>query len=158
MKANGGILTAEDFAGYHLALREPVRGTYRGFEVVSFPPPSSGGVHVLQILNILANFDLKPMDDATRVNVIAWVQQRTRVDDDGYQIYFALEVQDDEPADIRLVLDHENLADHRLRATGPEVRVIPLRHRAGGAPASGGWIEDRCQPESSSAGAGASHH
>lgn len=71
MKANGGILTAEDFAAYHLALREPVRGTYRGCEVVSFPPPSSGGVHVLQILNILSNFELKPMDDATRVNVIA---------------------------------------------------------------------------------------
>ena len=71
MKANGGILTAQDFANYHLALREPVRGTYRGFELVSFPPPSSGGVHVLQILNILANFDLKPMGEPTRVNVIA---------------------------------------------------------------------------------------
>ena len=71
MKANGGILTAQDFANYHLALREPVRGTYRGFELVSFPPPSSGGVHVLQILNILANFELKPMDSPTRVNVIA---------------------------------------------------------------------------------------
>ncbi len=71
MKANGGILTAQDFASYRTVLREPVRGTYRGCEVVSFPPPSSGGVHVLQILNILANFDLKPMDDASRVNVIA---------------------------------------------------------------------------------------
>jgi gamma-glutamyltranspeptidase/glutathione hydrolase len=71
MKANGGILTADDFANYRVVSREPVRGSYRGFEVVSFPPPSSGGVHVLQILNILANFDLKPMDDATRVNVMA---------------------------------------------------------------------------------------
>lgn len=71
MKANGGILTAADFANYHLALREPIRGSYRGCELVSFPPPSSGGVHVQQILNVLANFDLKAMDDATRVNVIA---------------------------------------------------------------------------------------
>ncbi|MGB8168974.1 MAG: gamma-glutamyltransferase [Chthoniobacteraceae bacterium] len=71
MKANGGILSADDFARYQLVLREPVRGSYRGCEVVSFPPPSSGGVHVLQILNILANFELKKMDDASRVNVMA---------------------------------------------------------------------------------------
>jgi gamma-glutamyltranspeptidase/glutathione hydrolase len=71
MKVNGGILTAQDFATYHIALREPVRGRYRGCELVSFPPPSSGGVHVLQILNILSNFDLQPMDDATRVHVVA---------------------------------------------------------------------------------------
>lgn len=71
MKANGGILTAEDFANYAIRLREPVRGTYRGHEIVSFPPPSSGGVHVLQILNIIETFDFTPMDDATRVHVIA---------------------------------------------------------------------------------------
>jgi gamma-glutamyltranspeptidase/glutathione hydrolase len=71
MKANGGIITAEDFASYHIALREPVRGTYRGTEIVSFPPPSSGGVHVLQILNMLENFDLAKLDEPTRVHVIA---------------------------------------------------------------------------------------
>ncbi len=71
MKANGGILTAEDFANYQMKLREPVRGTYRGYDIVSFPPPSSGGVHVLQILNIMESFDFQPMDDATRVHVIA---------------------------------------------------------------------------------------
>ena len=71
MKVNGGILTAADFGSYRVALREPVRGTYRGCEIVSFAPPSSGGVHVLQILNMLENFDLKPMDEATRVHVVA---------------------------------------------------------------------------------------
>lgn len=71
MKANGGVITAEDFANYHIALREPVRGTYRGAEVVSFPPPSSGGVHVLEILNMLENFDLAKLDEPTRVHVIA---------------------------------------------------------------------------------------
>jgi gamma-glutamyltranspeptidase/glutathione hydrolase len=49
----GGNLTIEDFASYQAVLREPVRGTYRGYEVVSMPPPSSGGVHIVQILNIL---------------------------------------------------------------------------------------------------------
>ena len=71
MQANGGILTSNDFANYHIELREPVATSYRGFEVVSFPPPSSGGVHVLEMLNILENFDLTKMDDATRLNVIA---------------------------------------------------------------------------------------
>ncbi|MDD5088974.1 MAG: gamma-glutamyltransferase [bacterium] len=55
---NGGILTAPDFAAYVPLVREPVRGSYRGCEVLSMPPPSSGGVHVLQILNILEPFDL----------------------------------------------------------------------------------------------------
>jgi len=59
MKANGGIMTARDFSNYKPRLREPVRVTYRGHEIISMPPPSSGGVHVGQILNILENFDLK---------------------------------------------------------------------------------------------------
>ncbi len=58
MKENGGLVTAADFAGYEMRSREPVRTTYRGYEIVSFPPPSSGGVHVAEILNILENFDL----------------------------------------------------------------------------------------------------
>ncbi|HEU0011376.1 MAG TPA: gamma-glutamyltransferase [Verrucomicrobiae bacterium] len=61
MKASGGLVTAEDFKSYQFKLREPVRTTYRGCEVVGFPPPSSGGVHVGQILNILEHFDLKKL-------------------------------------------------------------------------------------------------
>jgi len=71
MKANGGIMTANDFANYHIEIREPVRTTYRGREVVSFAPPSSGGVHVVQMLNILENFDVKSLDEVTRWHVIA---------------------------------------------------------------------------------------
>ena len=61
MKNNGGLLTAQDFGNYHAKLREPVFSTYRGCQLVGFPPPSSGGVHVAQILNVLENFDLKTM-------------------------------------------------------------------------------------------------
>ena len=61
MKNNGGLLTAQDFGNYHAKLREPVLTTYRGCQLVGFPPPSSGGVHVGQILNIVENFDLKTM-------------------------------------------------------------------------------------------------
>jgi len=71
MRANRGILTSNDFANYHLELREPVKTSYRGYGIVSFPPPSSGGVHVAEMLNILENFDLKQMDEATRLHVIA---------------------------------------------------------------------------------------
>jgi gamma-glutamyltranspeptidase/glutathione hydrolase len=58
MAENGGILTAEDFAAYEARPREPIRTSYRGRQIIGFPPPSSGGVHVAQILNILQQFDL----------------------------------------------------------------------------------------------------
>lgn len=58
MTHNDGILTAGDFARYEAVDREPVTTTYRGLQVVGFPPPSSGGVHVAQILNILERFNL----------------------------------------------------------------------------------------------------
>jgi gamma-glutamyltranspeptidase/glutathione hydrolase len=53
MRENGGLMTAADFRNYHAVRRSPITTDYRGFSVVSFPPPSSGGVHVLEILNIL---------------------------------------------------------------------------------------------------------
>lgn len=58
MAANGGLITAEDLRNYTAVVREPVRGDYRGHEIVSMPPPSSGGIHVIQILNMLEHFDL----------------------------------------------------------------------------------------------------
>lgn len=63
MQDHGGLVTTSDFARYEVVPREPVRGTYRGHEIVSFPPPSSGGVHVVEILNILERFDLAAMGD-----------------------------------------------------------------------------------------------
>jgi gamma-glutamyltranspeptidase / glutathione hydrolase len=59
VNAAGGRWTAADLAGYRAIERDVVRGTYRGYEVASMPPPSSGGVHLVQILNILEGFDLK---------------------------------------------------------------------------------------------------
>ena len=58
MKKNGGIITTEDMAKYQAIEREPIRGNYRGYEIVSMPPPSSGGVVMVQMLNILEGFDL----------------------------------------------------------------------------------------------------
>jgi gamma-glutamyltranspeptidase/glutathione hydrolase len=59
MAKNGGIMTAADFAAYQAKLRTPIVTTYRGYRVIGFPPPSSGGVHVAQILNMLEPFDLR---------------------------------------------------------------------------------------------------
>ena len=59
VSVGGGVLAAADFAAYRPVIRDPVRGTYRGCEVLSMPPPSSGGIHVIQILNLLEPFDLK---------------------------------------------------------------------------------------------------
>ncbi len=59
MKANGGIISANDFASYQFKSRSPVFTIYRGHQILGFPPPSSGGVHVAQILNILEHFDLR---------------------------------------------------------------------------------------------------
>jgi gamma-glutamyltranspeptidase/glutathione hydrolase len=58
MADNDGILTAQDFAEYQPIQREPLQTTYRGLTIVGFPPPSSGGIHVAQMLNILEHFDL----------------------------------------------------------------------------------------------------
>jgi len=54
----GGLVTAADLAAYEVKEREPIRGSYRGYEIISAPPPSSGGVALVEILNILEGFDL----------------------------------------------------------------------------------------------------
>ena len=59
MKANGGIISKEDLAAYQAKERRPVRGTYRGFDVISMAPPSSGGVALIEMLNILERFDVR---------------------------------------------------------------------------------------------------
>jgi gamma-glutamyltranspeptidase/glutathione hydrolase len=73
MSTNGGLMTRHDFARHEAKRREPVRTTYRGHEIVGFPPPSSGGVHVAQILNILEAFDLASMapDSVEFVHLVA---------------------------------------------------------------------------------------
>ena len=58
MAANGGIITSDDLRDYRIHLREPVRGTYRGYEIVSAPPASSGGTAIVEMLNILEGFDV----------------------------------------------------------------------------------------------------
>lgn len=71
MKDNGGILSVADFANYRLKNRQPVQTRYRGYTLVGFPPPSSGGVHVLQILNMLEQFQLAKLNAVDRYHLMA---------------------------------------------------------------------------------------
>jgi gamma-glutamyltranspeptidase / glutathione hydrolase len=58
IQKGGGLITVDDLAHYEVKEREAVRGTYRGFEIISAPPPSSGGIALIEILNILEGYDL----------------------------------------------------------------------------------------------------
>jgi gamma-glutamyltranspeptidase/glutathione hydrolase len=62
MRAGGGLISAADLATYEAKARTPIHGTYRGFDVFGPPPPSSGGICLVEMLNILENFDLPSQD------------------------------------------------------------------------------------------------
>ncbi|MEH6617114.1 MAG: gamma-glutamyltransferase [Porticoccus sp.] len=61
MKRGGGIITHDDLAKYRVIERQPITGTYKGYTVASMPPPSSGGIHLIQMLNVLEGWDLAQM-------------------------------------------------------------------------------------------------
>ena len=69
MQKGGGLITAEDLAHYEVKEREPIRGTYRGYEIISAPPPSSGGIALIEILNILEGYDLAKAGDRSAASV-----------------------------------------------------------------------------------------
>jgi gamma-glutamyltranspeptidase / glutathione hydrolase len=71
MKANGGVLTAADFANYHTVVRQPIQSQFYGYTIYGFPPPSSGGVHLAQMLNILQNFELPTLTETERTHLFA---------------------------------------------------------------------------------------
>ena len=78
MKQGGGLITAEDLKNYRPVEREPVRGTYRGYDIVSMPPPSSGGAHVIQLLNILEGYDLAKLGHNTADTIHRLVEAMRR--------------------------------------------------------------------------------
>jgi len=70
----GGIITVEDLANYEVKVRAPITGTYRGYTIITMPPPSSGGAALLQILNMLENMDSSALEYGTTQSVHAWLQ------------------------------------------------------------------------------------
>jgi len=82
VRAAGGIMTADDLKSYRPLLHTPVRGSYRGYEIVSMPPSSSGGVVLIEMLNILEGFRLAALglDSTERLHLMAEAMQRAYAD------------------------------------------------------------------------------
>jgi gamma-glutamyltranspeptidase / glutathione hydrolase len=69
MQKGGSLITADDLAHYEVKEREPIRGTYRGYEVISAPPPSSGGTVLIESLNILEGYDLGKLESRSAQSI-----------------------------------------------------------------------------------------
>jgi gamma-glutamyltranspeptidase/glutathione hydrolase len=82
IQRGGGLVTAEDLADYEVKERQPLKGTYRGFEIISAPPPSSGGITMIETLNILEGYDLERMGNrsADAIHVTAEAFRRAFFD------------------------------------------------------------------------------
>jgi gamma-glutamyltranspeptidase/glutathione hydrolase len=82
MKANGGLITREDLKAYQVKRRVPVRGIYRGYEILSMPPPSSGGTALIEMLNVLEGYDLKSkgFGSAAEVHLVVEAMRRAYAD------------------------------------------------------------------------------
>jgi gamma-glutamyltranspeptidase/glutathione hydrolase len=82
MRTGGGLVTEADLAAYAPKKRTPVRGTYRGYEVLSMPPPSSGGIALIEMLNVLEGYDLKATGpgSAATVHLAAEAMRRAFAD------------------------------------------------------------------------------
>ena len=80
--SNGGLITLEDMASYEAKYREPIEVSYRGYRIVSMPPAASGGLVLLQTLNILENFDLKEFghNSAQTIHILSEAMQRAYAD------------------------------------------------------------------------------
>ncbi|PJK01777.1 gamma-glutamyltransferase [Lysobacteraceae bacterium NML03-0222] len=76
VKQEGGRWTAQELASYQVKEREPIRFTWRGWQIVTAPPPSSGGIALAQMLQILSPWDLRSMDEAQRTHLIAEAMRR----------------------------------------------------------------------------------
>jgi len=133
MAANGGIMTAADFAAYEAKVREPLHSTYRGYEIIGFPPPSSGGVHVAQVLNILENFDLRAMQKSDPVKA-------THVTADAFKLAFADRAYwlgDSDFVKVPRGLTDKNYAKQLAAKIDPQQAIDVAKH---GAPPN--WAQD----------------
>jgi gamma-glutamyltranspeptidase/glutathione hydrolase len=82
MRRHNGLITRQDLQAYKPAVRVPVRGTYRGYDIVTMPPPSSGGVALIQMLNMLERYDVGSLGDGSsaKTHVLTEVMRRAFAD------------------------------------------------------------------------------
>jgi len=84
MKEYGGIITSEDLSDYHAIIRKPLVGQFRGYDILAPPPPSSGGVALIEMLNILDPLDLGPPDSYHSMHLIVEAMRRAYADRAAY--------------------------------------------------------------------------
>jgi gamma-glutamyltranspeptidase/glutathione hydrolase len=86
MQLNGGLITLEDLDNYNIVEREPLVGTYKNHKIVSMPPSSSGGTHLIQMLNMLEDFPIKEMGfgSSESIHILAEVMKRAYADRSKY--------------------------------------------------------------------------
>jgi gamma-glutamyltranspeptidase / glutathione hydrolase len=129
MAAHGGLITLDDLANYRAVKREPLRGTYRGIEILSVPPPSSGGTVLLQMLNILEGYELREMGagSAVTVHLMAEAMRRGYADRARY-----LGDPDFNPA---MPIDRLISKDYAARLRG----TIPIARASASSPENFDW-------------------
>ncbi len=130
LAANGGIMTRDDLKNYRALLREPVRGTYRGYEIFSMPPPSSGGVHLVQMLNVLEGFPLAGLGAGSAASLHLMIEAMKRAYADRAE-YLG------DPASVKVPvtgLTSKRYAE-ALRAAIDATRATPARDINPGQPA-----------------------
>ncbi|MEK8018189.1 MAG: gamma-glutamyltransferase [Candidatus Parabeggiatoa sp.] len=86
METHGGLITKADLANYQPVLRKPIHGTYRGYDIYSMSPPSSGGIHIVQILNILENDNIGSLghNSASTIHLMSEAMKRAYADRSKY--------------------------------------------------------------------------
>ena len=82
VKANGGLITADDLKTYEPTIRKPLRGTYRGYEILTMPPPSSGGVALIEMLNMLEPYHIAEMEpnSSETIHLMVEIERRAFAD------------------------------------------------------------------------------
>lgn len=134
MEAGGGLIDMASLAAYEPVVREAISTNYRGFEVVTMPPPSSGGVHVLQMLNVLSHFPIAEMGrgSADKLHVLAEVMRLAYADrskhlgdPDFYDVPMEWLLSDDYAAELAATIDMQ-----RARPSSEVAPGVPPRHES----------------------------
>ncbi|MGY5851010.1 gamma-glutamyltransferase [Salegentibacter sp. F14] len=151
MEKHGGLITREDLARYQAEELEPVTGTYRGHEIVAMPPPSSGGVALIEMLNIVEGFDIKEMghNSAASLHLLTEAMRRAYADralhlgDPNFNPGMPVEkiTSKDYAADLResiepnraSVSDSANFSSAHLRYESPQTTHISIVDKEGNA-------------------------
>src|SRR3954447_19195231 len=129
MQAHGGLITREDLKNYSAVRRLPLTGSYRGYEVIAMPPPSSGGVALIEMLNVLEGYDLKTLGFASAAQIHLMTESMKRAYADRAKYLGDPDFNKDMPID-RLT----------SKAHGEELRkTISLKHTVPSSPATFDW-------------------